>query len=121
MNPIVLVIAILVLVATWVLALGIVLAIGYFIDKHLWSFWQRAGLFVPLSVVFATPVLGRISDFPFPSGLYMIFAITSWSTFESELRFVSFHTISAGIVVACLALVFARTFFEQRQGESRRA
>jgi hypothetical protein len=76
---------------------------------------SKSIVFGVLGAAILTPVLGRISDLPFPTGFYLAVSITNSDGLLSQLQFVSRYTILAAFLVAVGSAVAGNLLFFRDQ------
>jgi len=111
MHPIVLVLGLLAFVVILLVAflLAGLLAIG--VKRIPTGTLIKSILVGVLAAAILTPVLGRISPFPFPTGFYLATSITDFHGLLGQLQFVSRYTILAAVLVAVCSAVAGKLFF----------
>ena len=111
MHPIVLVLGLLAFVVIWVVAFLVAGLLAMGVKRIPSGTLTKSILFGVLAAAILTPVLGRINDFPFPTGFYLAVSITDFHGLMGQLQFVSRYTILAAVLVAVGSAVAGMLFF----------
>lgn len=108
MHPLILIFAILALVVIWIIAISVAAAFALLIKTLPAGVWTKSLLFGMVSLLVLTPILGSITAFPLPAGLYLLTAPTNSESLVGQLKFVSWHTITAAALVVMTSVAIGR-------------
>ncbi|HRP72982.1 MAG TPA: hypothetical protein PK743_10145 [Luteimonas sp.] len=92
----------------WIIAIGVAAVFALVIKALSTGLWIKSLLFGLVSLLILTPVLGSITAFPFPVGLYLVTLPTNFESLAGELKFVSWHTITAAVFVVIVSVAIGR-------------